>query len=156
MRRAAECNCYGAVGKDNDRSDVKEDVVVDVADTLFDKGGQGGNNNNDDYGGEGGNMDNVVSVVAVLYVSKGEDGRILIVTAPEGGTIIGLVMKRTCQWMLTSRKMWWWMQSTLCLTRAKEAATTTTMIMGARGAIWTMLLVWWLYCKFPRKRIGGV
>jgi hypothetical protein len=66
----AEYDCHGAGGEDKDRSDVKEDVVVDAADTLSDKGGRGGNNNDDDYGGEGGNMDDVLGVAAVLYISN--------------------------------------------------------------------------------------
>jgi hypothetical protein len=41
-------------------ADNEEDVVMDAANTLSDKGGRGGNNNNNNYGGEGGNMDNVV------------------------------------------------------------------------------------------------
>jgi hypothetical protein len=150
-----ECDCHGAVGKDKVRSDIKEDVVVDAANTLSNKGRRGGINNDNNYGGKGGNMDNVVGVVAVLYVSKEKDGGSLIVAAPEGRTTIGLTMRRICWWMLTLRRMWWWMRLTLCLTRAEEEATTTTKSMGARGAIWTMLM-WWLYCMFPRKRMGGV
>ncbi len=64
-------------------ADIEEDVVVDAADTLSDKGGRGGDNNNEKYGGKGGNMDNV-DVVAVLYVSKEEDGGSLILVALEG------------------------------------------------------------------------
>ncbi len=56
-------------------ANIKEDVVVDAANTLPDKGGRGGDNNNNNYGG--------------------------------------------------------------------------------KGVIWTMLLAWWLYCTFPRKRMGG-
>jgi hypothetical protein len=137
-------------------ADVKEDVVVDAADTLSDKGRRGGNNNNKNYGGEGGNIENVVSVVAVLYVSKEEDGGSLIIAAPEGRTAIGLTIKRTRWLMLTLRRMWWWMRPTLCLTRTEEEATPTMVIMGARGAIWTMSSVWRLYCTFPRERMGGV
>jgi hypothetical protein len=69
-------NCCSAKGKDKDRSDVKEDVVVVLEDTFSDKDRRGGK--------------------------------------------------------------------------------TTTAIMGARGAIWTMLLTWRLYCTFPRKMMGGV
>ncbi len=54
-------------------ADVEEDVVVDAAETLSDKGGRGGDNNDNSYGGKGGNMDNVVGMAAVLYVSKEED-----------------------------------------------------------------------------------
>jgi hypothetical protein len=59
-----------ARGKDKDRSDVENDVVVDAADIFSDKGGKGGDNNNDNYEGNGGNMDNVVGMAAVLYISK--------------------------------------------------------------------------------------
>jgi hypothetical protein len=75
---------------------AKKDVVVDAADTLSDKGGRGGDNNDGDYGGEGGNMDNVVGMVAALYVSKDADGGSLTFAVPEGMTTIGLTMKRTC------------------------------------------------------------
>ncbi len=69
-----EYNCCSAGGKDKDRFDIEEDVVVDAANTLPDKGRRGGDNDNKDYGGEGGNMDNVVGVAAVLDVSKEENG----------------------------------------------------------------------------------
>ncbi len=105
-------------------ADVKEDVVVDVADTLSDKDRRGGDNNNNNYGGQGSNMDNVVGVAAVLHVSKGEDGGSSIVMAPEGRTTIGLTMRRTR----------WWMLPAYCLTRAGEEATTTTTMMGEGGA----------------------
>jgi hypothetical protein len=137
-------------------ADVEEDVVVDAADTLSDKGRRGGDNNDNNYGGEGGNMDNVVSVAAVLYVSDEEDRGSLIIGVPEGRTTIGPKIKRTRWLMLMLRRMWYWMRPTLCLTRTEEEATTTTMIMGARGAIWMMLSVWRLYCTFPRERMGGV
>jgi hypothetical protein len=55
-------------------------------------------------------MDNVVGMVAVLYVSKEEDGGRLIVVVPEGRTTIGLRMRWT----------WWWMLTTHCPTRAGE------------------------------------
>ncbi len=70
-------------------------MVVDVANTLSDKGGRGGNNNDNDYGGNGGNMDNVISVAAVLYVSEEENGGRLIIAVPEGRTTICLTMRRT-------------------------------------------------------------
>jgi hypothetical protein len=128
-----EYNHHDTGAKDKDRSDVKEDVVVDAAGTLSDKGRRGGNNNNTNYGGKGGNMDNVVCAVAVLYNSKEEDGGSLILATPEGRTTIGLTMKRARWWMLTSRQMWWQMRLTLCLTRAEEEATTTMKFFGARG-----------------------
>ncbi len=40
-------------------------------------------------------MDNVVGVVAVLYVSKEEDGGSSIVMVLEGRTTIGLTIKKT-------------------------------------------------------------
>ncbi len=122
-----EYNCCCARGKDKNRSDVKEDVVVDAADTLSDKSRRGGDNNNDNYGGEGGNMDDVVSVVAVLYISKEEDGGSLIVMALEGRTTICLKMRRTWRWMLPTH----------CPTRAGEEVTTTMTMMGEGGARWT-------------------
>jgi hypothetical protein len=104
----AECDPHGTIGKDKDRFDIEEDVVLAA--------GKDGNNNNNNYGGEMGNMDNVVGMVAVMYVSKEENGGNLIAVAPEGRTtIVGLTMKRTCWWMLTSRRMWWRMRPTLCL-----------------------------------------
>jgi hypothetical protein len=142
--------------KDKDRSDVKEDVVVDAAVTFSDKGSRGGNNNDNDYGGKGGNMDDVVGVATVLYVSEEEDGGSLIFAAPEGRITIGLMTKKTWWWILASRRMWWWMRPTLSLTRAKEEATTTATIMGAREAIWMMSLACWLYCMLWRKRMGRV
>ncbi len=111
-----EFDCCGSRGEDNYRSgdkedlvvdaDLKENVVVDAADTLSDKGRRGGNNNNDNHGGKGGNMDNVIGVAAVLYVSEEEDEGSSTVVAPEGRATIGLTMKRTRWWMLTSRRMW--------------------------------------------------
>ncbi len=75
-------------GEDNYRSDDKEDlvvdaeveenVVVDAANILFDKGGRGGDNNDNNYGGEGGNMDHVLDMAAVLPVSEEEDGGCLL------------------------------------------------------------------------------
>jgi hypothetical protein len=135
LRRTAEYDCCGAGGKDKDRSDVEEDVVVDTADTLSDKGRRGGNNNGNDYGGKGGNMDNVAGMAAVLYVSEEEDGWSLIVAAPEGKTTVGLTLRRT----------WWWMLLTHCPIRAGEEATTTATMMGEGGARWTMSSKWQLY-----------
>jgi hypothetical protein len=37
-------------GEDNYRSDVEEDLVVDAANTLSDKGRRGGNNSDDNEG----------------------------------------------------------------------------------------------------------
>jgi hypothetical protein len=115
-KRMGEFDCCGSRGEDNYRSgdkedlvvdaDLKENVVVDAADTLSDKGRRGGNNNNDNHGGKGGNMDNVIGVAAVLYVSEEEDEGSSTVVAPEGRATIGLTMKRTRWWMLTSRRMW--------------------------------------------------
>jgi hypothetical protein len=53
LRRTVEYNCHGAREKDKARSDVVEDMVVDVAKNLFDKGGRGGDNNNDGNGVKG-------------------------------------------------------------------------------------------------------
>ncbi len=47
-------------------ADIKEDVVVDAADTLSDKGRRGGDNNEDNNGGKGDNMDVVIGMAAVL------------------------------------------------------------------------------------------
>jgi hypothetical protein len=135
LKMTAEYDHCGTGGKDKDGSDIKEDVVVDAADTLSDKGGREGDNNNDDYGGKRGNMDNVVSVAAVLYVYKEEGGGSLIMAAPEGRTTICLTMRRT----------WWWKLPTQCPTRAGEEATTMTTMMDEGGARWTMSSKLWLY-----------
>ncbi len=41
-----EFNHHGTRGEDNYRSDDEEDLVVDAADTLSNKGRRGGDNNN--------------------------------------------------------------------------------------------------------------
>jgi hypothetical protein len=70
-----EFDCCGARGEDNYRSDNEEDMVVDAAKTLSNKGRRGGNNNDSNDGSGGGKMDNVVKVAAVLDESgKGRSG----------------------------------------------------------------------------------
>ncbi len=90
-------NRCGARGKDKDRSDAEEDVVVDAADTLSDKGGRGDKTTTTIMGArrEIWTMDVVVGVAAVLNVSKGEDGGSLILVVLEGRTTIGLTMRKT-------------------------------------------------------------